>query len=48
MINTSKYYLKKNLVVSKPEDIEEKAEMNDELMTIIKTGEKSRISERTE
>lgn len=38
MINTSKYYLKKNLVITKPEDIEEKAKLNHELIEIVKTG----------
>lgn len=32
MINTSKYYLKKNLVVAKTEDIEEKAKLNEQLI----------------
>lgn len=32
MINTSKYYLKKNLVVGGVEEIEEKAKVNGELI----------------
>ena len=46
MINTSKYYLKKNLVITKPEDIGEKAKMNEELVEIIKTGEKITLSHK--
>ena len=45
MINTSKYYLKKNLVVTRPEDIGEKAKVNEELIEMVRTGEKVKHEE---
>lgn len=47
MFNTSKYYLKKNLVVTKAEDIEQKAKVNDQLLGIIRTGEKGKAVVKT-
>lgn len=48
MINTSKYYLKKNLVVAKTEDIEEKARLNEQLIEIVRTGEKPKYENSQE
>ena len=45
MINTSKYYLKKNLVVTRPEEIGEKAKVNEELIEMVRTGEKVKHEE---
>ena len=39
-MNTSKFYLKKNLVIDSPDDIHEHEKMNEYLLNVIKEGKK--------
>jgi hypothetical protein len=48
MLNTSKYYLRNNLVINKPEDIQKNESLNKYLVDVIRTGSKQEIGEEIE